>query len=291
MLTCAGLWFLWACCIAWKPTHLARTFFLAVSRQSGRRKSALRSCCASPKWQVEPESLGLSSTKLEEFAAELDQAYIQSGLLKGAVLAVVRHGQVVAVWEFGDYTQNTVFKLYSISKVFTAMAGLQLLEEHAVSLDEPISNLVPEWPEHLKVHSNGEPVSSKHTLTLRHCLTHTGGFSNALPTVHPCSAMRPLELARLKARITENSFPPKNLRQMVEREGQQPHIFEPGCHFNYCGAGSQLVARAVENLTGLSIAEYMQKKLFRPAQMNNTGFTINESLAGCCVSTDRKSVV
>ncbi|CAK9118228.1 unnamed protein product [Durusdinium trenchii] len=97
---------------------------------------------------------GLSLAKLEGLAQDLERRYIQTGKLKGGVLAVVRAGKVVGIWEllgcrtfmFGEYNSETVFKFFSISKVFTAIAGLQLCEEKGVSLETPISSLVPEWP-------------------------------------------------------------------------------------------------------------------------------------------------
>ncbi|CAK9118224.1 unnamed protein product [Durusdinium trenchii] len=80
---------------------------------------------------------GLSLAKLEGLAQDLERRYIQTGKLKGGVLAVVRAGKVVGIWEFGEYNSETVFKFFSISKVFTAIAGLQLCEEKGVSLETP----------------------------------------------------------------------------------------------------------------------------------------------------------
>ncbi|CAK9118225.1 unnamed protein product [Durusdinium trenchii] len=59
---------------------------------------------------------GLSLAKLEGLAQDLERRYIQTGKLKGGVLAVVRAGKVVGIWEFGEYNSETVFKFFSISK-------------------------------------------------------------------------------------------------------------------------------------------------------------------------------
>jgi len=221
--------------------------------------------------------------KLDELAHRFNDRYITPGLLKGALVAVVRRGKVVALWELGQYRSKTVFKLYSITKVFTAIAGLQICEEHGISPETPISSLVPEWPEYLPGDMPGAPAEP---LRLRHCFTHTGGFSNALPTVHPASSLRPAELRRLRKRRSEAAKPPCNLKELVERESCEPHIFAPGQHFNYCSVGSRLVARMVEEVSGLTISEYMQKHICEPAGMTDTGFFIDESLAADCVSTD-----
>ncbi|CAJ1335628.1 unnamed protein product [Effrenium voratum] len=280
--------------------------FLGVSRLSlaaalprfrGRPALASRRC----EWN-DPEAHGLSSSKLAELAADFEKRYIRAGLLKGAVVAIVKSGKVIALWELGNYTSNTVFKLYSISKVFTAIAGLQLCEaeradgervreskmpsfpakELGISLDTPISQIVPEWPMDLCDESGAKMPP----LLLRHCLTHTGGFSKTLPTVHPVGSFRPVELERLRSQVCGATKAARNLKEAVELEGKHPHIFAPGQHFNYCGVGSQLVARAVEEATGMNIAEYMDKRIFKPAGMESTGFVLDEALSGNCVSTD-----
>eukprot|EP00913_Durusdinium_trenchii_P029133 g27312.t2 len=93
-------------------------------------------------------------------------------------------------------------------------------------------------------------------LLLKHCLTHTGGFSKALPTVHPLSSFRLTELQRLHKQICGAGKNPETLREAARNPSRHPQIFGPGDHFNYCGVGSQLVARAVEEAFGMSISEF-----------------------------------
>lgn len=225
---------------------------------------------------------GINIDKLALLAKDFDTRYVQTGRVKGGLLAVVHCGKIVGVWEMGKYSCDTVFKFFSISKVFTAIAGLQLCEEKGISLETPISALVPEWPAKLRDES-GKVLPP---LLLKHCLTHTGGFSKALPTVHPLPSLREAELQRIKDQIRGQGRTPQTLREAVELEGQHPQIFSPGRHFNYCGVGSQLVARAVEEAFGMNIAEYMQQRIFKPASMDNMGFVIDELLSKNCVSTD-----
>ncbi|CAE7205180.1 unnamed protein product [Symbiodinium necroappetens] len=258
----------------WQRTSLSG--FLA--RRSDKRITRVPLQCSGAR-----DSDGLNLAKLDELARGFNDRYITPGLLKGALVAIVRRGKVVALWELGQYKSTTVFKFYSITKVFTAIAGLQICEEHGISPETPISSLVPEWPEDLPGDMPGAPAEP---LRLRHCFTHTGGFSNALPTVHPVRSLRPAELRRLRKRRSEAAKPPCNLKELVERESREPHIFAPGQHFNYCSVGSRLVARMVEEVSGLTIAEYMQKHICEPAGMTDTGFFIDESLAADCVSTD-----
>eukprot|EP00931_Biecheleriopsis_adriatica_P090494 TRINITY_DN64475_c0_g1_i1.p1 TRINITY_DN64475_c0_g1~~TRINITY_DN64475_c0_g1_i1.p1 ORF type:complete len:549 (+),score=64.14 TRINITY_DN64475_c0_g1_i1:72-1649(+) len=288
VLVIAGACTLLACRLL--PTGQQWAAVLTASRIRSRRRDGRSFRCSlhPASWHREgPESLGLSSDKLAELAANFQKKYIDTHRLKGALLAVVRHGEVVAVWELGSYKTDTVFKLYSITKVFTAIAGLQMTESLGITVDEPVSNLVPEWPATVNVQKElADPQPANEQLLLRHCLSHTGGFSNTLPTVHPTSAFRPVERRRLQARLRGKQAPAKDLREVVEREAWEPHIYAPGEHFNYCSVGSQIIARAVETASGLNIAEYMKKHIFGPVGMTNTGFVIDESLADNCVSTD-----
>ncbi|CAE7256331.1 unnamed protein product [Symbiodinium pilosum] len=158
------------------------------------------------------------------------------------------------------------------------------MQEYGISPETAISSLIPEWPADLPGDFSGS--AAKEPLRLRHCLTHTAGFSNALPTVHPLCALRPAELNRLRRRRSAMGQSPRDLKALVKLESCQPHIFAPGEHFNYCGVGSQLVARAVEEVSGLNIAAYMQKHIMEPCGMTSTGFLIDESLATDCVSAD-----
>jgi len=232
-----------------------------------------------------PEELGLSGTRLADLMGQLEEKYIRSGLLPGAIFAVVRRGKLVAYREWGDLRKSTVLKLYSISKVFTALAALQLVDEGIFGLEDPISTLVPEWPERLEVErEDGAVVRAEQVLTVRHCLSHTGGFTYEMPSVHPAHAQRAPELRRLAARRRGPAAPPRELRDLVKAARSQPLLFEPGEHFNYGGLGICLLARAVEEASGLSIAEYMSRRLFGPMGMRDTGFVIDEARAGDCVS-------
>ncbi|CAE7206329.1 unnamed protein product [Symbiodinium microadriaticum] len=186
-----------------------------------------------------------------------------------------------------ETTRSGEADLSHISAIRLALITMELqvldAQEHGISPETPISSLVPEWPEDLPGDMPGAPAEP---LRLRHCFTHTGGFSNALPTVHPVRSLRPAELRRLRKRRSEAAKPPCNLKELVERESREPHIFAPGQHFNYCSVGSRLVARMVEEVSGLTIAEYIQKHICEPAGMTDTGFFIDESRAADCVSTD-----
>mmetsp|Transcript_31700 Transcript_31700/g.75600 ORF Transcript_31700/g.75600 Transcript_31700/m.75600 type:complete len:514 (-) Transcript_31700:32-1573(-) len=257
------------------------------SQAEGKRMSQERAAPQPTQAVASPEDYGVDSARLSEMISGFQERYIDSGRMRGALVAVVRRGQIIGVWEMGGYNSETVFKLYSITKVFTALAGLQICEEENISMDTPVSSLVPEWPKDLYVEDQGKLEKAKETLRLQHCFTHTGGFSNNYgPACHPPGSWRPAEARRLMGILAGLAAGPSDLREMVAMEGRQPLIFEPGSHFDYGGVGLALIARIVEESSGMSIAEYMQKRLFEPAGMKAAGFILPPHLADRCVPTD-----
>lgn len=267
---------------------VAAVLMIAIRRRHGKL-SGLGRGALPPLTGVEaadPADLRLSTSGLEELAERFATKYIASGLLPGAVLAVVRHGRLALLREWGGHSIESVFKLYSVSKVFTSLAALQLVEEGSLGLDDAVSDRVPEWPARPSVEAeDGSLRPSTVTLRLRHCLTHTSGGTYELATVHPRAAQRPSERRRLAARRGGRRGPP-DLRGYVEALAEQPLLFEPGSHFNYGGLGSCLLARAVEETSGLSIAEFMRRRLFEPAGMRSSGFVIDESLKDKCLPVE-----
>ena len=100
-----------------------------------------------------PEAVGLSSHRLARLDAFLERNYIEPGKLKGVVLAVARRGQVAHLSALGQMDaerarpmrEDTLFRIYSMTKPLTSTAFMMLVEEGLVALDDPVSKFIPEW--------------------------------------------------------------------------------------------------------------------------------------------------
>ena len=100
-----------------------------------------------------PETVGMSRTALERIDAHLKQRYIESGRFPGAQLLVYRRGMVAhsSVQGLADVERkvamrnDTIFRIYSMTKPITTVAFMMLFEEGRVALDEPVSKYIPEW--------------------------------------------------------------------------------------------------------------------------------------------------
>src|SRR5215467_13410581 len=100
-----------------------------------------------------PESVGMSKAGLDRIEAHLKRRYIEQGRFPGTQTLVYRRGKVVhqAVQGFADVERkvpvkdDTIFRIYSMSKPITSVAFMMLFEEGRVAIDEPVHNYIPEW--------------------------------------------------------------------------------------------------------------------------------------------------
>jgi CubicO group peptidase (beta-lactamase class C family) len=153
-----------------------------------------------------------------------------------AGLAVLEHGVPITI--------DTVFDIASVSKHFTAACLLLLAEDGRVDLDADIRATLPE-------------LALEHTVTLRHCLTHTGGLREYYTLCEiagvPTAGMSEARLMNLIA-------------------GQRDVDFPPGSAWSYANTGYVVAAAIVRRITGRSLAEFASERIFRPLGMTRTRF-------------------
>ena len=100
-----------------------------------------------------PESAGMSQAALDRVERHLKERYIEAGRFPGTQLLVYRRGKVVhtTVQGFADVERkvpvkdDTIFRIYSMTKPITSVAFMMLVEEGRVALDEPVHRYIPEW--------------------------------------------------------------------------------------------------------------------------------------------------
>ena len=157
-------------------------------------------------------------------------------------------------------TPDTMFQLASITKPFTAVAFLQLVDAGKVGLDDPVGKYVP-CLKNLKVirkKTRDEIVlgKPKNILTIRHLLSNSGGM-NFLPQIQR----------------GDISIVPLNIA--VQALAELPLQYEPGTRYNYANSHFNVLGHIIEKVSGKSLPEYMQKNLFEPMGMKDTTFFPN----------------
>mmetsp|Transcript_28373 Transcript_28373/g.40397 ORF Transcript_28373/g.40397 Transcript_28373/m.40397 type:complete len:418 (-) Transcript_28373:549-1802(-) len=172
-----------------------------------------------------------------------------------------------------EYTRDTIFKIFSMTKPITAVAVMMLMDQGIITIDDPVEKYIPAFKDST-VFVGGtadEPITEPlHTpITLRHLLTHTSGISYGLFGNHPCDI------------ILQRSVPNKDcmhwfqntpLDELCLHIAATPLCFQPGTHFLY-GLNSDILGRVVEIASnGQSFDAFCMQHIFQPLQMKDTRF-------------------
>jgi len=197
-----------------------------------------------------------------------------SGDVPGVAAAVATSGGPIFEAAYGKrslandtaMTPDTIFRIASMTKAITGACAMQLVEQGKLDLDSPIAKVLPELadPKVLEGYDDaGKPKfrPAKRSITLRHLLTHTSG--------HVYEIWNP-KLADYR----EKSGTPSNGSGLLAALNS-PLMFDPGDRWEY-SIGIDWAGRAVEEVSGLKLADYMTRNLLRPLGMLDTGFRIND---------------
>lgn len=184
---------------------------------------------------------------------KLISAYAEYGKFNGSVLVadkgnvIYKKGFWLAEMEWNIPNQpDTKHRLGSITKQFTAMLIMQLVEQGKLKLNVPISTYLPDYPK-----KNGDVI------TIHHLLTHTSGTPNM--TSFP----------QFWNDIMPKFYTPQQLVNLFADSTLQ---FKPGERFDYSNSGYIVLGYIIEKVTGKSYEQMLQDNIFTPLKMNNTGY-------------------
>ncbi|MFC9708819.1 serine hydrolase domain-containing protein [Paenibacillus sp. NPDC056933] len=161
---------------------------------------------------------------------------------------------------------GAIFNLYSMTKIMTCVAALQLVERGQILLSDPVSDYLPEYAE-MKVKktlSNGEVRLEKATrvITVRDLFTMTAGFSYDVGSPSIQEAVK----------STNGTLSTRDFAKALSNE---PLLFEPGTHWNYSMCHDVLGA-LVEVVSGRRFGTYLREEITGPLGMNDTAFDLND---------------
>ncbi|MBD5606177.1 MAG: beta-lactamase family protein [Candidatus Eremiobacteraeota bacterium] len=165
-------------------------------------------------------------------------------------------------------TSDTVVNLWSTTKAVTGVAVMQLVEEGKIALDDPAKKYVPELAD-IQVldgfDESGEPKlrPAKSDITVRQLLLHTAGFGYDFFN-H--------DLIAYGAKRDVPSVATCTVKSMTI-----PLLFDPGTAWEY-GCNIDWAGKVVENVTGKRLGNVFGERIYKPLGMNETGFTISETL-------------
>jgi CubicO group peptidase (beta-lactamase class C family) len=233
---------------------------------------------------------GLSTERLARIDEHLKQKYIEPREVAGALTLVARHGEVVHHSAVGmmdierekPMQQDTIFRIYSMTKPITSIAMMLLYEEGRFQLSDPVHDFIPEWRNQRVFVSGNHPnymtTPVERPMTVRDLLSHqsglTAGFINrtnvdaAYRTVGIGSAA--LGAARPR------DF---TLAEMVKELAEIPLEFSPGTAWNY-SISTDVVGHLLEVISGQGFDDFLRERIFEPLGMVDTGFSVAEENVG-----------
>ena len=212
--------------------------------------------------------------------AELHRA-VQEERVAGGAHLVVRDGKTLYAEAagFGDieertpFTADSILRIYSMSKPITSVAAMMLFEQGKFGLDDPVARFIPAFTNATVLETvDGKPrqVPPKRPITVRDVLRHTTGCSYGdEPSVRAF-----YEREGLRYWGPQELFPPKmTVAQAADALARVPALHHPGTKFTY-GFNTDLLGRLIEIWSGDSLDRYLQRALFEPLEMADTGFAV-----------------
>lgn len=226
--------------------------------------------------ELAPAKAGFSAERLGRITGFLNRNYIDSGKIAGCQVLVSRHGHNAYFQSFGQMDRerakpmadDTIFRIYSMSKPITSIALMQLYEQGHFQLNDPITRVIPEWRDH-KVWvagdvDNMETKAPEKPMTFRHILSHTGGLTYG-GTNHPVDKAYRREGVRGGGDETLKTF--------VQKLAKVPLRYEPGERWMY-SYSVDVSGYLVEAISGKPYDEYLQENIFGPLGMKDTSFWV-----------------
>ena len=189
----------------------------------------------------------------------------------GLAVGIVRDGELAGFSGHGfadissrmPITEDTVFRIASITKTFTAIAVMQLWERGLVDLDAPAND-------YLRAYELVPAKARFRPATVRHLLTHTAGIREVL---HPSGLLRMRDLGETVKRGRAVPTLAEYYRGGLRIDA------EPGTRFMYTDHGFATLGQIVEDVTGMSLAAYMHENIFEALGMTRTDVVRTEAIA------------
>ena len=254
-----------------------------------------------------PEAVGLSSERLNIIDTVL-KADIEKGKIEGAVVLVARKGKIAYFKSFGmrnkekglPMEKDSIFRIHSMTKSVIGAAVMILLEEGKLLLSDPVAKYIPsfkdievvgeiEKKEVITKDKTGNEVKKavdavastrkpKTVMTIQDLLRHTSGLSYWF---WPPAAIQSMYL---EAGLREFEG---TVAEMCDKLAKIPLVADPGTKYHY-SMSYDVLGRVIEVASGMPLDKFMEERIFKPLEMNGSGFHVKNSDADRLVCMDPK---
>jgi len=234
-----------------------------------------------------PESLGFSSERLARIGPAI-KGEIERGQYPGAVILLARKGHIVYFESVGQLDPATgkgmpkdaIFRLYSMTKPYTSVAAMMLVEEGRLRLTDPVSKYIPSFAKLEVSVPTTDPatgnvrytnVATDREITIQDLLRHTSGLVYAGFTAHP-----KVKELYMKEGVDWKDVTPA---EQIERLGKVPLAHQPGTAFEY-GLSVDVLGRVIEVISGMPLGQFIQERIFVPLKMADSSFLVPKEKLG-----------
>lgn len=242
-----------------------------------------------------------SSQRLAQFDNLISKKYLDTKKLPGFITMIYRNDKIQHINVMGSMdverarpmTEDTIFRIYSMTKPITSVAFMKLVERGQVYLDTEVSDLIPEWA-NLAVYEAGSrslgefkthPAPRK--MLVLDLLRHTSGLTYGF------QAQTNVDAAYRELRIGDPSSP-GGLSGMINDLSTLPLDYSPGDFWKY-SISTHVLGYLIEKISGVTFPEFLQREIFEPIEMVDTGFWVpqekKERLAACYGTDPKKGMI
>ena len=221
---------------------------------------------------TDPGVVGMSREKLQ-MVGNAVQGFIRDKRIAGASVMISRKGKIVYAGNFGlrdienkkPMTEDTIFRVYSMTKAVTSVAAMILVESGQLRLEDKVSKHLPAFTK-AQVWKDAQLVAPRKPATVKDLLCHTSGYSYGDTGIQEIDAPH-LEHGALRETTKLSDFSTQAARI--------PMAFEPGAGWLY-GISTDLLGAVVERASGMALDQFFESRIFTPLGMIDTGFVIPE---------------
>ncbi|MBV9332008.1 MAG: beta-lactamase family protein, partial [Alphaproteobacteria bacterium] len=237
---------------------------------------------------VSPKAAGFSKERLDRIAEHLNRSYIDNGKVAGCQVLVARHGHPAYFASLGEMDRerkkkvkdDTIFRLYSMTKPITSVALMTLYEKGYFQLNDPVHRFVPEWRDH-RVWVSGEGPTMEtarpaRPVSMRDMLCHTGGltYGSQLVALGAPDSRHPVDKVYTEIGVRRGEG--ETLSEFVKKLGRVPLRYQPGERWMY-SLSTDVCGALVEIISGKRFDVFLQEEIFAPLKMEDTSFSVESS--------------
>lgn len=222
-----------------------------------------------------PQSVGISPDSLVVATQRLHK-HVDDGKLAGTFVRIIKDGKVVYNDKYGlvdvannkPTQENSLYRIFSMTKPITAVAIMTLYDQGKLNLDDKVSKYIPEFAQTMvyqKVDGQHSTAPQKNEMTIRHLLTHTSGIPYGWEWSYTDSIYA----------VRQHMMQDWSIGEMSKDLATIPLKFQPGTRYNY-GLGIDVAGYIVEVVSGKTLDAYFKTVIFDPLKMDDTAFYLSD---------------